>query len=148
MQSAGSVSVGGQSPDFTLPDLSGQSVTLSKLRGNVVVVDFWATWCGPCKAELPSLQDLYVRYKARGLVVLAVDVGESASLVKTYVSGQNYTFTVLLDSTSEVARRYGVNGIPATFVVDTQGVIRKTTVGYAPGAEKELEQAITPLLPR
>ena len=147
-QPTGKVSAGNPAPDFTLSDLNGQSVTLSQLRGSVVVVDFWATWCGPCKEELPHLQALYARYKSRGLIVLALDVGESANTARSYVSSKNYTFTVLLDSKSTVVQQYGVRGIPATFIVDTQGIVRKTTMGYSASMEKELEQAIVPLLPR
>jgi peroxiredoxin len=145
----GAVSVGDLAPDFTLKDLDGQSVTLSDLRGDhVVLIDFWATWCGPCKQEMPHLQELYEQYEDRGFVVLAVDVRESVNLVRPFVSSEGYTFPVLLDSTGNVTRQYGVRGIPAIFIVDTRGVIRKAREGYSPGVEKELARTVESLLPR
>lgn len=145
----GSISVGDPAPDFTLLDLNGQTVTLSSLRDNVVLINFWTTTCKPCLVELPYLQQLYTRYKDRGLIVLATavyTVGSDAP-IRAYVADQGYTFPVLLDSRG-ISRQYGVRGIPATFIVDAQGIVRHVQVGYGPGVDKALEEIIRPLLPR
>jgi peroxiredoxin len=141
--------VGYTAPDFTLKDLNGQSVTLSSLRGkNVVFLDFWATWCGPCKAELPHVQNLHNTYKDRGLKILAIDLSEAAGVVQGFINDNHYSFAVLLDLTGNVTQnQYGVKGIPTMFIIDTQGIVRKVRIGYLPGVEKELEDAIIPLLP-
>jgi len=147
-QPAGGTSAGSTAPDFTLQDLDGRSVTLGELRGQVVLIDFWATWCTPCKHEMPHLQDMYERYRDRGFTVLAVDVGESANQARPFIEGEGYTFPVLLDSQSKVFRQYGVRALPTVFVVDTQGVIREVKVGYASGSERELARIVESLLPR
>lgn len=110
----------GMAPDFTLPTLDGRTVTLSELRGQVVVLDFWASWCGPCQESMPALQALHERYAGRGVTVLAINEEENRSTVEAYVAGR-YTFTVLLDEEGSVGTAYGVWGIPHTVVVDRDG---------------------------
>jgi peroxiredoxin len=141
--------VGHTAPGFTLQDLNGQSVTLSDLRGtHVVLIDFWATWCGPCKQELPHVQEMYVQYKDRGFTVLAINARESANQARGFINDNNYTFPVLLDRKGEVLQQYGVRGIPSAFIVDTRGVIQKVQVGYRTGVEADLARKIESLLPR
>lgn len=141
--------VGRTAPDFTLQDLDGRSVTLSESRGtHVVLIDFWATWCGPCKKELPHIQEMYTQYKDRGFTVLAINARESANQARGFIADNNFTFPVLLDREGEVLQQYSVRGIPSAFIVDTQGVIQKVQVGYRTGMETELARIIESLLPR
>lgn len=106
--------------DFTLDDLDGNKVTLSKLRGKVVVVNFWATWCPPCRLEMPDLDALYTRLQPRGLVVLAVTADDAAK-VKAFLAKNGYHLPVLLDPGREVSKRFYVDGIPKTFVFNPEG---------------------------
>lgn len=110
----------GMAPDFTLPGLDGRMVTLSALHGQVVVLDFWASWCWPCQESLPALQALHDRYADQGVVVLAINEEEDRETVEAFLGGR-YTFTVLLDEDGSVGTAYGVWGIPHTVVVDRQG---------------------------
>jgi peroxiredoxin len=128
--------VGGEAPDFTLPALGGTKLTLSQLRGGPVVLNFWATWCAPCKDELPELEQVYRDYKDRGLVVLAVSEDDESSFrqVRPYVRRGSprvgaYTFPVALDTEREVARRYRLAGLPGTYLIDAAGIVRAVYPG-------------------
>jgi peroxiredoxin len=117
-------------PDFTLPDLAGASFTLSDFKGEVVLVNIWATWCGPCRREIPSLERLYQSRKSRGLEILAVSVDKTApSKVASFAAQYRMSFPVLLDPRGEVANRYWARAIPSSFLVDRKGVIRWTVRG-------------------
>jgi peroxiredoxin len=109
-----------QQADFTLKDLQGQDWTLSNLRGKVVVVNFWATWCPPCRKEMPDLESLYLQFKDQGLIVLAIS-DEGADKVKAFLSGRNVTYPVLLDPGRKVNDLYQVEGIPKTFIYNRDG---------------------------
>jgi peroxiredoxin len=106
--------------DFTLKDLQGQDVTLSHLRGKVVLVNFWATWCGPCRIEMIDLNDLYSRFKSQGLVVLSI-TNEGSSKVSDFVKGSGYHAPVLLDPDSQAAKRFHVENLPRSFVFNRKG---------------------------
>lgn len=121
--------VGKLAPDFTLPTLDGQDISLHDLRGKAVLLNFWATWCPSCRAEKPHLIAAYNDFADRGLVMLGVNVGESPSLVREYVIQKGIPFPVLLDTETEVAKLYQVRGIPATFLIDGQGIIQEVRVG-------------------
>lgn len=127
--------------DFTLKDLDGKEVALSGLKGKVVVLDFWATWCGPCKASLPALQKIYSKYKDNSdVTILAVNTWENKTgkeledLVKGFIADNKYTFPVLYDN--GFVEKYGVSGIPTKFIIDKKGVIRFSTVGFT--SEEEM----------
>jgi peroxiredoxin len=124
--------VGKPAPDFTLPDLDGQTVSLGGFQGEPVMVNFWATWCGPCVHEMPFVQEMYEMWSEKGLVLLAVNIGESQPQVRSFMQENRLSFPVLLDGTGEVAERYGVRGIPTTVLVDSEGVIRNIKVGSYP----------------
>lgn len=135
--------------DFTLRDVNGAEQTLSKLKGNVVVMSFWATWCGPCKEEMPHLQAMYDELKDKGLVVLSIstDDARSASRVKPFVAKMGYTFPVLLDRESTVIGAYNPSKtLPYTVVVDRDGNVVRRTSGYNPGDETELKAFLTTTL--
>lgn len=133
----------GLAPDFTLERLDGGTVTLSDLRGQVVVLDFWATWCGPCEESMPYLQDLHDRYSSQGVVVLAINQEESRSTVARYINDRGYTFTVLLDRNGAVGRAYDVWGIPYTVVIDQSGAPHTVWAGPE-GAEAEVRRLLQP----
>jgi peroxiredoxin len=109
-----------QQVDFTLTDIQGKNWTLSDLRGRVVVVNFWATWCPPCRKEMPDLESLYIRFKDQGLVVLAIS-DEDATKVKPFIARQKFTYPILLDPGRRVSDLYQIDGIPKTFIYDREG---------------------------
>jgi peroxiredoxin len=130
-------------PDFTLVNLNGESVSLSELRGKTVVLDFWATWCGPCIASFPGMQRAVDQYKDDDKVVfLFIDTWENAKdkqkNAADFISKNNYTFNVPMDNENEVVAKYGVDGIPTKFVVDPNGYIRFKSVGFGGNDEKLL----------
>ena len=120
-----------EAPDFTLNDVSGRPVHLRDLRGKVVVVDFWATWCGPCRALMPHIQKMYDELSAKGLDVLGLDVGENAAKVSKFAQQQSYTFRLLLDAEPDVTSRYFVQAYPTTFVIGRDGRIAFRDLGSA-----------------
>ena len=121
--------LGDTAPDLTLADLTGERVSLSDYRGQPVMINFWAVWCGFCRVELPEMQAVYEEYADRGFVILAVDVQEERSLVQPFVDELGLTFPVLLDGKSEVTRSYQVRGLPTSYFVDQNGVVVGVQVG-------------------
>jgi len=115
--------------DFSLHDLSGNNVRLSDFSGKVVLLNFWATWCPPCRAEIPQLESLYKEYKDKGLVVLGVDLQEAPAGVRDFVSKNKMTYPVLLDTSGQIGGSYGVRSIPTTYLVDKQGNVTSGTLG-------------------
>jgi peroxiredoxin len=134
--------------DFTLRDINGKEVHLHDYAGKVVVLSFWATWCGPCKEEMPHLQKMFTG-KGGDLVVLSIstDDARSASKVKPFIMSQGFTFPVLLDREASVIGTYNPSKtLPFTVVVDRQGNLAHVASGYNPGDEKGLETKIDALL--
>jgi peroxiredoxin len=127
-QQAARSSVGTRAPDFALSDLQDRSVRLSALKGKVVLMDFWATWCLPCRAELPKVELLHRDFADKGLVVLGVDDEESKEQT-AFLSKFGYTFRSLADSTQQVKNLYGVGGIPTTVLIDREGTIQVFETG-------------------
>ena len=128
----GNVKIGQVAPDFSTLDLSNRTVSLSSYRGQkVVLLDFWATWCGPCRLEMISLQTLQEKYQNQGLEILSLNQGEDAELVRQFITRKKYGFHVLLDAAGAVNNLYGVRGIPTLVLVDKAGVIQRLEVGYA-----------------
>lgn len=116
--------------NFSLKDLSGKMVRLSDQKNKVVIVNFWATWCPPCRDEMPSIQSFYNLFKNQKLVLLAVNLdGKSASFIRSFMKQNMYSFPVLLDDNGKTANAYGVRGIPATFVIDRTGRIVDRHIG-------------------
>jgi peroxiredoxin len=138
-----------KAPGFELNDLEGNPVKFVELlEKGPVMINFWATWCKPCIQELPHLQEIYEKFNDRGVTLLAVSVDSprSVSKVKSFVSGHNYTFTVLLDPNKDVARKFNVQLFPYTFIVNTSGDIVFKNYGYRPGDEKGIEEKLLSLL--
>jgi peroxiredoxin len=133
-------------PGFTLPQLSGGQVSLADYRGRVVILEFWATWCGPCRFSVPSLDVVYKRYRDRGLQVLLINEGEEAEKVRRWAL-RRFTAPILLDQGSRVGARYGVSGIPQLYVVDQEGRLVFAHDGYSGGLERNLKLILEELLP-
>jgi len=117
------------SNDFTLQLLNGGNVTLSSYKGKVVLLNFWATWCPPCREEMPSMETLYQRYKSQGLEILAVDLREDENTIRQFIQRYGYTFPILLDSNGWIGNVYGVQAIPTSFIVNRDGKIIGRVVG-------------------
>lgn len=115
--------VGQRAPDFTLRTLEGDEISLSDLRGQAVLVNFWATWCGPCRAEMPEFQQVYLAQKERGFAVVAVDYMEDAEKVREFADELGLTFTFVLDNDGDVADLYRINSYPSSFIIDGNGII-------------------------
>lgn len=134
-------------PDFTLQTTDGETVTLSNLRGQAVLVNIWASWCAPCRAEMPAMQRVYEDYKEQGLVILAVNstVQDSAESAKSFASELGLTFPILLDVEGLVTRLYLVQGLPASFFIGRDRVIREVVPG-GPMSEVLLRTRIESIL--
>jgi len=134
-------------PDFELLNLAGESVQLSDLRGQAVLVNLWATWCPPCRAEMQSIEKIYKEYKDQGFVVLAVNMTyqDSPDKVAPFVSGQGLTFPILLDETGDMANAYQLRSLPSSYFIDREGVINEVVIG-GPMAEALLRTRIEKIL--
>ncbi|MEP6600245.1 MAG: TlpA disulfide reductase family protein [Nitrospirota bacterium] len=121
--------VGSPAPEIILKDLQGRDVRLSDLRGKVVLVNFWATWCKPCKEEMPAMQASYDKLRDKGFVVLAVNELEDTARVAEHIRTHGHTFEVVMDHNNQVANMYGVVGLPASFLIDPQGIVRERISG-------------------
>jgi peroxiredoxin len=140
---------GKAAPDFSLQTTSGDQTTLAKLKGNVVVLDFWATWCPPCRLSLPHIQKLSAdqdKFK-QGLRVLAVNAKETKAKIDPFIQTNNYTFVVPMDSQGQAMGKYGVEGIPTTVVIGRDGTVRAVFVGFDPneggkGVDAAVEAAL------
>ena len=134
-------------PDFLLPDLQGQVVRLSQLKGKVVLLNVWTTWCPPCRKEMPALEALYRRLKGGDFIMLAAsqDV-DGQSTVLPYLREGRFTFPVLLDVRGEVGKKYGVTGYPETFIVDRQGNEVYHHIGYNDWSQPAVETALRRLI--
>ncbi len=140
------IQVGDKAPDFQLKALDGSDVTLASLKGKVVLLDFWATWCGPCKQVMPTIQKLNDDFKDKGVVVMGVNTferGEGAA--KKYMDSKKYTYGCLLKG-DELAKTYGINAIPTLIIINKDGTIAKAEVGVSGNPEKDLREAITQAL--
>ncbi|AMV72583.1 apocytochrome c disulfide reductase lipoprotein ResA [Desulfuromonas sp. DDH964] len=127
---AGPPRVGQLAPDFTLKDVKGRSYTLSELRGKVVLVNFWATWCPPCRAEMPSMEKLSAMLSNDDFVLLAINAEEDAlDIVQEYLQESPHSFPVLLDGETAVQQQYGVYAFPETFIIRRDGIIADHVIG-------------------
>jgi len=140
------IGVGNLAPDFQLDSLDGQTVSLSDLGGKPVLINFWATWCSPCRIEMPYRQQVYNGWSDKGLVLLAINTGESSSKVGEFVQNHNLSFSVLLDTKQDVAQKYNIRGIPTTFFIDKDGIIQARKVGGF-SSVAEIESHLSKILP-
>jgi len=142
--SAGPVS--GLAPDFTLQTLGGGQTSLAEHRGNVVMVNFWATWCAPCRQEMPHLEALHQRYSSLGFTLLGVNVEEDSSGAEDWLAETPVSFPILFDPQSSVSELYDVIAMPSTVMIDREGNLRYLHHGYKPGYENEYQNQIRALI--
>jgi len=129
-ESVAKVAIGKPAPDFTLQTVDGRSITLSSLRGKVVLVNFWATWCPPCREEMPSMEEMYRNYAPGGLELLAINVEENGpQVLPDFLKAHPHTFPVLMDTAAKVQNSYGVFQFPETYIVDRNGIIVDKVIG-------------------
>jgi peroxiredoxin len=133
-------------PDFTLRQIEGPNLRLAEQRGNVVMVNFWATWCGPCRVEMPHLNRLYEKYRGSGFTLLGVNIDDDPATARALAGKLGLKFPVLLDTDKRVVGTYDLNAMPATVLIDRDGRVRQVHRGYREGAESIYEQQIRDLL--
>jgi peroxiredoxin len=144
--SAASVAAGAPAAAFQLPAALGDPVSLADLKGQVVLINFWASWCGPCRQEMPVLDQLYRRYKAAGFTLLGVNVEPKSADALGFLKATPVSFPILFDTQSKVSTLYEVSGMPSTVIVDRKGNVRYVHHGYKPGDESEYQDQIRSLL--
>jgi len=140
--------LGGKAPDFTLSDIRGNMVSLSEHKGKVVLVEFWATWCAPCRESIPSVNNIFEKYRGRGLMVLGISIDRGAdarSEVDAFVKAQHIAYPVLLGA-GQVEQIYGVRSIPMGYLIDKDGVVVNRHVGLMTGLAGNLSVEIEKLL--
>lgn len=137
--------VGQPAPNFELQSLDGQSVSLKDFKGKPVLINFWATWCGPCVYEMPFLQEIHDEWSSKGLILLAINDGESLSKVSQFMQRYNFSLPVLLDNRQAVAKKYNIVGIPTTFFIDKDGIIQEKVIGAFPN-KAEIEARLSKLM--
>ena len=133
-------------PDFTLESLDGEHVRLEELRGQVVLINFWASWCGPCRQEMPVLDRLHQRYQSTGFTVLGINVEGEVAPAKSIVDKTAVTFPVLIDAGQSVSKLYDLKAMPSTVVVDRDGKVRFVHRGYKPGDEEKYVEVVKSLI--
>jgi peroxiredoxin len=138
--------VGSLAPDFTLRTVGGPNVRLGEQRGQVVLVNFWATWCGPCREEMPQLNRLYDKYRGAGLVMLGVNVDEDPAKAAEVAQKLGVHFPVLLDSNKQVSSRYELSAMPSTVLIDRDGKVRYLHKGFREGYAQLYDQQIRDLI--
>ena len=133
-------------PDFALKSSTGENLRLSEFRGDVVMINFWATWCGPCRQEMPHLEALYQRYSPLGFTLLGVNVEDDPKGAEAWLAQTPVSFPVLFDSDNRVTKIYDVVAMPSTVLVDRSGNVRYLHHGYKPGYENEYQNQIRELI--
>jgi peroxiredoxin len=133
-------------PDFTLNAQSGKPVELTQFKGQVVMLNFWASWCGPCRQEMPLLDSIYKKYNKAGFTMIGVNVEPDSKTANDWLKQTPVSFPILYDTQSEVSKLYGVAGMPSTVIIDRKGNVRMIHRGYKPGDEEEYLSNIRSLM--
>lgn len=144
--SAAAASLQGKAPDFTLKSNTGKNLKLSEFRGQVVMLNFWASWCGPCRKEMPLLDDLQKRYGKLGFIVLGVNVEEDSNKAKSLLKDIPVSFPILFDTQNTVSKQYKVSAMPSTVMIDRDGNMRYLHKGYKPGDEVQYKKWVKQLV--
>ena len=145
-ESVNAVGLKERAPDFTLKNLEGSNLRLEEYRGQVVLINFWASWCGPCRQEMPLLDRLHHRYEDTGFAVLGVNVEGEIEPAQDIVDKTNVTFPILIDDGQKVSEMYDLQAMPSTVVVDRDGLIRYIHLGYKPGDEAKYVEVVKQLI--
>lgn len=133
-------------PAFSLPDVSGSMISLEDYQGQVVLINFWASWCGPCRQEMPLLEALHQRYAPLGFTMIGINVEEDSSLADGFLRDTPVTFPILYDRENVVSKTYDVIAMPTTIIVDRAGEIRYVHHGYKPGYENDYQDQVRTLI--
>ena len=145
-QAAAAVKIGARAPDFTLKSVRGDNLKLSEYIGEVVVVNFWASWCSTCREQMPILNDIHLRYRETGLVMLGVNVDKKMKKARRMLDELRVVFPILFDTSNNVSKRYDIDAMPTTYLIDRDGNIRYIHNGYSPGYEEDYERQIRELM--
>lgn len=143
---AASALVSAPAPDFALRSMNAANVRLSEHLGQVVLINFWATWCGPCRQEMPLLDELYAKYQRAGLILLGVSIDEDRQEAIEMAQTLKITYPILFDDRKDVSRAYRLGTMPVTVLIDREGVVRYVSDGYKPGYEKRYTEKLRELL--
>ncbi len=135
-----------EAPAFTTRDAAGNPVDSTSFRGRLVVLNFWATWCPPCRLEMPAMERLYREFRGKGLEVVAVNFMESAERVRAFAEEQNLTYPMLLDGRADIAERYGVRRLPVTMLIGREGELLARSVGYKEWYKDDMRALVAALL--
>lgn len=138
--------IGKPAPDFTLKSMSGVNLNLTEQRGKIIVINFWASWCGPCRTEMPVLQTFYDKYQDLGVSVWGVNVEQENQAGRDFLADLNLSFPILFDETNKLSATYQVEAMPTTIIIDRNGLVRYAYQGYKPGYEKKYAKAIKKLI--
>jgi peroxiredoxin len=141
-----SITVGRRAPDFTLRDPEGKQVRLKDLKDKVVVLSFWATWCPPCRMEMPHLEALQKKYAGKPVKVIGVNTDKQGKALRNWMKARNLTFTVVADTNHKVSGQYQVEAFPTLYVIDKKGIVREHILGFDPEMETNLGRLIDNLL--
>jgi peroxiredoxin len=136
----------GPAPPFTLASKAGGQVNLAQYKGQVVMINFWASWCGPCRQEMPLLEDIYRKYNKLGFTLLGVNVEPDSKAADDWLKQTPVSFPILYDKDSKVSQMYDVSGMPSTVIIDRKGNLRMLHHGYKPGDENEYLNSIRTLI--
>jgi peroxiredoxin len=138
--------LGQAAPDFTLKSMAGTNLKLTEQRGKIIVINFWASWCGPCREEMPVLQKFYDKYQDLGVSVWGINVEQENQAGRDFLADLNLSFPILFDASNTISLMYQVAAMPTTIIIDRDGLIRYAFQGYKPGYEKKYAKAIKQLI--
>ena len=144
--SASALGTGSRAPEIGLESLDGQQIRMRSLRGKVVIVDFWASWCAPCREEMPVLSRLYDEYKDQGLVIIGVSQDERVRDARGFLRRTPASFPIVVDTEHAVAGRYSPPRMPTSYIIDRRGVVRHVHEGFRSGDERTIERQVRALL--
>ncbi len=133
-------------PNFTLKSRSGKNIKLSELRGQVIMVNFWASWCGPCREEMPLLDKLFKKYRSLGFIVLGVNVDDTPKQAESFLKQNDVSFPILFDNDKKISEKYKITAMPSSFFIDRNGKLRNEHKGYLPEYELLYETEIKKLI--
>jgi peroxiredoxin len=143
---ANALEIGQQAPDFTLKSIQGKNLNLTEQRGQIIVLNFWASWCGPCRQEMPELNALHQKFNPLGVSVWGVNVEQENQAGRDFLAGLSLTFPIFFDESNQISAQYQVEAMPTTVIIGRNGKVRYQFRGYKAGYEKKYAQAIKQLL--
>jgi len=138
--------IGKTAPDFTLKSMSGQNFNLTEQRGNIILINFWASWCGPCRKEMPVLQELQDKYQDLGVQVWGINVEQENQAGRDFLANLDLSFSIFFDETNKLSEAYNVEAMPTTVIVDRDGIVRYVYRGFKKGYGKKYAKAIKKLI--